>query len=151
MKRAVILIASAVLIAAVAVVVFGNRYMAAKSSPVPAAAGAASGDKIKIISNGEAIDLNNYLVKGRVVVFDFYADWCGPCRVLGPRVEALVLKYNDVILRKINIVNWTSPVAKKYEIQFVPNVRVYDKQGKMVGEPTPSYEAIEASVNQARK
>ena len=151
MKRTIMLLAAIVIIAAVAVVLYGNNYMAAKSVPVSAPAGTVSGEKVKIISQGEAVNLNDYLVKDKVVVFDFYADWCGPCRVLGPRVEELVQKYDDVILRKINIVNWTSQVAKQYKVQFVPNVRVYNKQGKQVGEPTPSYDAIAAYVAEARK
>ena len=151
MKRITMAVAVIVIIAATAVVMYGNKYMVAKTGPASALAGTISSEKVKIISQGETVNLTDYLVKDKVVVFDFYADWCGPCRVLGPRVEELVQKYDDVVLRKINIVNWTSAVSKQYQIQFVPNVRVYDKQGQQVGEPTPNYDAIAADVAQARK
>ncbi len=128
------------------------------SAPIvsgPATAGPSNpsgdSDKIKLISNGETVDLQKYLVKDYVIVFDFYADWCGPCKILGPKIEELVNQYDNILLRKINIVNWSSDVAKQYAIQFVPNVRVYDKKGQMIGEPTPEYGKIVDYVKQARK
>jgi len=108
-------------------------------------------DKIKLISNGESVDLRKYLVKDYVVVFDFYADWCGPCKILGPKIEELVNQYDNMLLCKINIDNWSSDVAKQYAIQFVPNVRIYDKEGQMIGEPTPAYDKIVDYIGQARK
>ncbi|MDD5258939.1 MAG: thioredoxin family protein [bacterium] len=108
-------------------------------------------EKIKLISNGESVDLQKHLVKDYVIVFDFYADWCGPCKVLGPKIEELVNQYDNVLLRKINIVNWNSNVTRQYAIQFVPNVRVYDRKGQMVGEPTPEYGKIANYLSQARK
>jgi thiol-disulfide isomerase/thioredoxin len=137
----------------IAVFYLNNKYtQIAVTMPAISAGGLGSStEKIKVISNGESVDLNNHLVKDYVVVFDFYADWCGPCKILGPRVEELVNKYNNVLLRKVNIVNWGSAVAKQYKIQFVPNVRVYDKQGQMIGEPTPDYNKIAEYVGKARK
>lgn len=107
-------------------------------------------EKIKLISNGEKIDLQKYLVKGHIMIFDFYADWCGPCKILAPKIEELVNKDEAILLRQVNIVDWNSEVAKQYEIQFVPNVRVYDTQGQMVGEPTPDYNAIVKYVKAAK-
>ncbi len=119
----------------------------------PPLAGSQDGniEKSKLISNGESVDLQKYLVKDYVIVFDFYADWCGPCKILGPQLEELVNQADDILLRKINIVNWNSAVTKQYVIQFVPNIRVYDKKGQMIGEPTPSYDKIADYIEKARK
>ncbi|MDD5131599.1 MAG: thioredoxin family protein [bacterium] len=131
-----------------------NQYSKTAESLPGVSAGASIGesvDKIKLISSGEPVDLKQYLVKDHVVIFDFYADWCGPCRILGPKIEELINKNEKLLLRKINIVNWNSEVAKQYQIQFVPNVRVYDTQGQLVGEPTPEYNKIVQYMEQAQK
>jgi len=138
----------------IALFYLNNQYSKmAESMPAVSAVVGIGGttDKIELISNGENVDLKQYLVKDHIVIFDFYADWCGPCKILGPKIEELINKNEKLLLRKINIVNWNSEVAKQYQIQFVPNVRVYDTQGQLVGEPTPEYNKIVQYVEQARK
>jgi thiol-disulfide isomerase/thioredoxin len=137
-----------------ALLYLNHQYTATvETMPVVSAGSSLNGstDKIELISTGKNVDLQKYLVKDHVVVFDFYADWCGPCKVLGPKIEELVNKYDNVLLRKIDIVNWNSDVSKQYQIQFVPNIRVYDKTGQMIGEPTPDYEKIVNYIGQARQ
>ena len=107
-------------------------------------------EKILNISNGEKVNITDYLVKDKVTVFDFYAEWCGPCRALAPKLEAYAMQADYVVIRKINIVDWNSEVTKQYGIQFVPNVRVYDKKGIQVGEPVSDYAAILKNIEQAK-
>jgi thiol-disulfide isomerase/thioredoxin len=155
MKKLIIVGILVIIGLGIALVYLNTQYSktAATTPNISSTIGVPAGgtEKIKVISNGESIDLNQYLVKDYVVVFDFYADWCGPCKILSPQLEELVNKNKDVLLRKINIVNWGSDIAKQYAIQFVPNVRVYDKQGQMVGEPTPGYSQIAGYIEQARQ
>lgn len=53
------------------------------------------------------VNENNYdkvvLQSGRLVLADFYADWCGPCRALAPVVEEVAQEAADVTVCKINI------------------------------------------------
>ena len=153
MKKVLLLLGVIIVIAGVVIISFGNKAISkdVQSGTVYTGSSGGSQDKIKTISSGEEVRITDYLVKGKVVVFDFYADWCGPCKALAPKVEALVKENKNVLLRKINIVNWSSPVAKQYQIQFVPNVRVYDKNGKLMGEPTPNYMVIEDYINKAAR
>lgn len=154
MKKLIIAGVLVILGLGVALVFLQGQYSkTAESMPKVSADSSLPGgsDKIKLISNGEKVDLKQYLVKDYVVIFDFYADWCGPCKVLGPKIEELVNKDAKLLLRKINIVNWGSDVSKQYLIQFVPNVRVYNPQGQLVGEPTPDYDAIVQYIEQAKK
>jgi thiol-disulfide isomerase/thioredoxin len=109
-----------------------------------------SSKRVEVISHGKAVELKDHLVEGKVVVFDFYADWCGPCRALGPKLEDLVGKYDDVVLKKIDIVDWNSAVAKKYSLKFVPNVWVYDKKGNQVGQPASDLAVVMKNVETAR-
>ncbi len=88
---------------------------------------------IQVITRGKRVALDDHLVPGRYVIFDFYADWCGPCRKMDPHLKKLVKKYPDrVALKKIDIVRWGSPVASQYGVNSIPHLRVYNPSGKLV-------------------
>ncbi|MFA6173442.1 MAG: thioredoxin family protein [Kiritimatiellales bacterium] len=90
-------------------------------------------------------------VPGKITVVDFYADWCGPCKQMAPVLDKLTGGKADIALKKVDIVNWDSAVAKKYGITSIPNVRVFDKQGRMVGSPTSSPDQIAQYIKQAKQ
>ena len=87
---------------------------------------------------GEAFEIRRHLAPGKYTIFDFWADWCGPCHVLTPKLERLVRDRADVALRKIDLQKWDSPAGKQATRQFkvpaLPYVRVYDPNGTLVGE-----------------
>jgi thiol-disulfide isomerase/thioredoxin len=115
---------------------FSERAFSANSTPEKKA------DRVKIdgrkiisiISHGEEVTLSQHLEKGRYVIFDFFASWCGPCRKLGPKLEKLVSDFpGHVALKKIDIKKWGTPVATKYGIRSIPFVIVYGPDGEKVG------------------
>lgn len=62
------------------------------------------------------------------VVVDFWADWCGPCKMLGPTVEALAEQYGDKVLAgKINV-DQEPELARRFGIMSIPTV-VFLKNG----------------------
>lgn len=69
------------------------------------------------IYNGEDFDS---LIKKRVLV-DFYADWCGPCKMLGPVLE----KLDSIDVIKINVDNF-GDLAKKYGVMSIPCVILFE-------------------------
>jgi thioredoxin 1 len=101
---------------------------------IQATAGVAGrGQPVEVISHGEQVDINQHLALGNVTVVDFYADWCGPCRRLTPSLEQMAMSDPQVALRKIDIVNWRTPVAQQFNIHSIPQVNVYDRGGRLVG------------------
>ena len=88
---------------------------------------------IRIITHGEEVDLEPHAVRGKYTVFDFYAAWCPPCRVLSPALEHLATaQINRLAIRKVDIVDWTMPVAAQHGIESLPFLVLYDPEGRRV-------------------
>ena len=67
------------------------------------------------------------------VVVDFWASWCGPCRVLGPTIEALAEEQSDRwALVKVNTEE-EQVLASEYQIRSIPNVKMFHK-GRVIAE-----------------
>ena len=117
-----------------------NRYWIGQEQPKnPKDAGATSaavaehGRQAEVISHGAAVDITKHLAPGNVTIVDFYADWCGPCKQLSPSLEQMANADPQIALRKIDIVNWNTAVAKQYSIHSIPQVNVYNRGGDLVG------------------
>lgn len=88
--------------------------------------------KVKIVNQpGVAVAMHNVLEPGLVTVLEFYADWCGACKIIEKKVMAAIGAHARIVLRKINIEDDTSPVAKQYAVGALPHVRIFDRKGKL--------------------
>jgi thiol-disulfide isomerase/thioredoxin len=98
---------------------------------------------VAIIAHGERVDLQAHAVAGKYTVFDFYAVWCPPCRVLGPALEKLASRNAQTLaIRKVDIVDWTMPVAEQYGVQELPYLVLYDSSGRKVADGEKVYESL---------
>lgn len=70
------------------------------------------------------------LIKNDKVLVDFYADWCGPCRMISPIVEEIANENNDLQVVKVNVDNFEA-IARKYGIMSIPTLIVF-KNGEEV-------------------
>ena len=62
---------------------------------------------------------------GKKALIDFYADWCGPCKMLAPILHKISEENPDLIIAKINVDDSTS-LAIQYGIQSIPTMLVME-------------------------
>ncbi len=92
-----------------------------------------AGPDVAIIAHGERTDLAQHAVRGKYTVFDFYAVWCPPCRALSPALEKLAAQNRQTLaIRKVDIVDWTMPVAEQHDIKELPYLVLFDKDGRQL-------------------
>lgn len=74
---------------------------------------------MKIIETEKEYDA--LLSENKSVFVDFYADWCGPCKMAAPIVEALATEYPDIAFAKVNVDDLPE-VAERYGIMSIPTM-----------------------------
>ena len=72
-------------------------------------------------------NFQNAIASGRALV-DFYADWCGPCRMVSPIVDEIAEERGDITVGKVNVDD-ENALAMKYGVMSIPTLIVF-KEGK---------------------
>ena len=74
---------------------------------------------MEIIQNKAEYD--QVLADNKSVFVDFYADWCGPCKMVGPVLEEISKDYTDIKFVKVNVDD-NPEIAQQYGIMSIPTM-----------------------------
>lgn len=66
----------------------------------------------------------------KTVLLDFYADWCGPCRMVGPIIDEIADENPDILVGKVNV-DQEQQLAQAFSVMSIPTLVVL-KNGKVV-------------------
>lgn len=85
-----------------------------------------------------------------VVVVDFYADWCGPCKMVSPILDEMSKDINDVKFVKVNV-DENGETAAKYNVASIPTF-LFVKDGKVVSQTigAQAREVFEAEIEKVK-
>lgn len=109
-----------------------NDNMAStQSGEVPSNATALTADS----STTTTIDTNRVAVDekyDKIMVVDFYATWCGPCKAMAPTMEAMENKYgNKIEFNKVDI-DQSPEIAQEFNVTAVPTIVVISRTGDII-------------------
>lgn len=93
-------------------------------------------------------ELNELLQKPGLIVLDYTASWCGPCRIISPHIDKLAEEYSDrAQVFKVDL-DQNKENAKKFQIKSIPAVLIF-KDGELVEHMVgkASYETFSETLN----
>ena len=84
------------------------------------------------------------------VLVDFWADWCGPCRMIAPILEEVDREISDVTVMKVNV-DKEPALADRFSINAIPTL-VFFKDGQLIKQKTGLYprDALDLIIKEIR-
>ncbi len=86
---------------------------------------------VQLNAGGALVHVEDATVAGYVTIVDFWSTSCEACTIVTGMIAVQVAKQPQVIVRKVDVGDGFTPVAKAYAIGTLPHVNVYDRQRRL--------------------
>lgn len=86
-------------------------------------------NQVKLINTKAEFD--EALASKDVVLVDFFADWCGPCRIIAPKIQNMAEEFPAVGFFKVNVDEAEEELTANYEVQALPTFMIFSKGQKV--------------------
>ena len=109
-----------------------------------------AGTDVQLLTrDGSAVGpLEKLAVPAKYTVFDVFAEWCGPCRMVDERLREVVTQRRDIAIRKLNVRDFDTPLALELGSRFetLPYVVVITPKGKRFDVVGTDFEALDKAL-----
>ena len=102
------------------------------------------------IAHGSEVEIQDYVVPGKVTIFDFTSEGCPPCRAIAPHLHKLHAERSDIVVVEVDLnrpgvggIDWDSPVAHQYGLQSIPAFKIYGTNGRLQAEGEAARDEVE--------
>ncbi|EDV45876.1 thioredoxin-T [Drosophila erecta] len=86
---------------------------------------------VYLVRTKDDLDQQLSLAEDKLVVIDFYANWCGPCNIIAPKLEELAQQYsNRAVILKVNV-DQNEDITEEYNVTSMPTF-VFIKDGNVL-------------------
>ena len=97
---------------------------------------------------GRDFNFQSYFTRDRVSIVYFYADWCPACRSFNPVMDAINAQVPDMQVLFMNIGDWNTPVTRQHNVNSVPYLKIYDKDGSLITEGDSARTWLQQAMSQ---
>lgn len=96
-------------------------------------------------------NIKEIIENNQIVIFDFWAEWCAPCKRFGPIFESVAAKHSDIKFVKVNT-DIEQELATTFEIRSIPTIAVMKEQDIILIQPgSVSEEILEQIIKKSRE
>jgi hypothetical protein len=86
---------------------------------------------LQLNAAGAVVRIEDAAVRGYITLVDFWSDYCAACTEVAAKIDAEIHDDSRVIVRKVDVGDGFTPVAKAYDIGLLPHWRVFDRHARL--------------------